>query len=381
MDHRDVRAWLDEAVLEHRRLDEVDCADACGQALRAHLATCPECRGEYIAARTVAEALLAGLAAEWPAAVRASEAWADLSGDEVAGTVDAVASLRLRVSAAAAPPDLRDRTLAYVHAHGATREHISASATLTPAAPEPPAPRMTASPGTAPAGGSLLQRALHHEWPSNPEEVPEPPLELVTIAPARVPDSTGPVSFGVSYELPVTPARPTQPAESTPDRRFMRPGWLVAVAACLVLALLASAVAVGADLAGQRDAARADVTRVGAAAAAVEAVLRDANHQVVQLERPSDGSSGGSIMWSPASGNVVILATALDEPAGTTYRCWVEHGGTRTVLGSMWSTDGLVYWSGALADWGGAIEPGSTVGVSVQAPDGSAGPAVLLGQY
>jgi hypothetical protein len=85
----------------------------------------------------------------------------------------------------------------------------------------------------------------------------------------------------------------------------------------------------------------------------------------------------GSLVFSPETGDLVVVADGLpDPPPGREYGCWVDVNGTRQRVGRMYVSEGVAYWVGqstALVD----LPPGSTFGVSLGDPGGSA-PAVPL---
>ena len=77
-----------------------------------------------------------------------------------------------------------------------------------------------------------------------------------------------------------------------------------------------------------------------------------------QLAGVSDPSSTGRLVYSPATTELVVVATGLTEPApGYEYRCWVEVGGKRERIGRMFFGDELAYWAGAVAGDRRRVEP------------------------
>ena len=105
----------------------------------------------------------------------------------------------------------------------------------------------------------------------------------------------------------------------------------------------------------------------------------DAEH--VQLAGVSDPTLDGSIVYSPGTTQLVVVATGLTQPApGYEYRCWVEVGGQRERIGKMFFGNELAYWAGAVSAIAGTSSP-TTFGVSlvdVSAPTLDSQP-VLLG--
>ena len=89
----------------------------------------------------------------------------------------------------------------------------------------------------------------------------------------------------------------------------------------------------------------------------------DAEH--VQLAGVSDPTLDGSIVYSPGTTELVVVATGLTKPEpGYEYRCWVEVGGKRERIGRMFFGDELAYWAGAVSAVAGVSSP-TTFGVSL----------------
>lgn len=158
-----------------------------------------------------------------------------------------------------------------------------------------------------------------------------------------------------------TPASAAPHANESP-RRSRIPAWAVAVAAALVL-LVGSA----AFLAG-----RADADRYGNAVAALEAVNQatldvsaDPDSRRVALASTDDGSTTGTLLFSPETGKLVVVASDLAlPPAGKEYRCWVVVDGKRTNVGKMFFADELAFWVGDTPEVRG-IPDGTEFGVSL----------------
>jgi len=270
MEHDDIRAALELAAVEPGGLDRLAAGDTGeAAALAGHLAGCAGCMDELTRLRR--------------------------------------ADMLLRpVLATTAPPELRARTLAYVHAMGRERGAQAA------AAPMPAAP---------------------------------------AVAPARRIPAAAP-------------------------RTGRRPAWAAAIAAALVIGLAGGFLLAGgraAPVAGDAAVAFAEVSRESAALLAApdaaQVVLADAA-----------GVARGSVIVAPTAGRMVAVAVGLPDPvAGREYRCWVEVGGSRTRLGTMWLTGSVAWWSGPAA-LPANLGPGARFGVSLVAV-GSAGPGepVLTG--
>ncbi len=200
----------------------------------------------------------------------------------------------------------------------------------------------------------------------------------------------GPTPGATSSIASATPHAESGP--NAPLRRFTRP-WLfrdrqggrplltrrlvtVAAAAAMVVLLLGAG-AVTRDALHQSDVARAQTQDIARVTAALDAILRDPQRQVVSLARP-DGTPGGTAVWSARSGQLVVLSAGLSSPQGGSYHCWVEWAGTRSAGWTMQYADGIAYWTGSTADWG-PILPGSTVGVSLVSASDRTSQTVLTG--
>lgn len=164
------------------------------------------------------------------------------------------------------------------------------------------------------------------------------------------------------------------------------PSWRpIAWVASLAAAVVISAVATGLLLGGRS----AELSREQAAVAALAnltatelRVSAQADAQRVRLVSAVAGGPSGSLLFSPSSGELVVVAAGLTEPAtGREYRCWLDAGGRRTTLGKMLFAGGISYWTG----WADGLDragPGATFGVTLADVAGGslAGTTVLSGQ-
>jgi hypothetical protein len=102
--------------------------------------------------------------------------------------------------------------------------------------------------------------------------------------------------------------------------------------------------------------------------------------QVVALTAtPAGGTASGSLVFSPSSGELVMLARGLSAPAaGAEYGCWVEANGERRRIGTMYpAADGWA-WSGT-APGIASLPPDTTFGVSLVPANGAPGEPVMVG--
>jgi hypothetical protein len=291
MDHAEARELLEIAAVEpggFARLVAGDTPEAA--ALAGHLAGCQACAAEMERLRRSA------------AVIR-----------------DAV---RL-----APPPELRERTLAFVAAVGRPRG----------AAAEAPAGRLDATAtgsstaATAAPGGVGEPDAAHRRFIAGP---PRPSL------------------------------------------------WLASLAAALILAVAGTAFFVGASRDRQIADQVEEINSLRDVAAWTVRVDQQADAHHVALAAATGSGPTGTLLYSPTTTDVVVVATGLTPPpAGMEYRCWVESGGTRQRIGKMFLGAGIAYWVGPVPSLAG-LGAGSTFGVSLVPLSGDpvSGDPVLIGR-
>jgi len=143
-------------------------------------------------------------------------------------------------------------------------------------------------------------------------------------------------------------------------RRFS--AWLAAAAAVIVLIVGSAGFIAG----------RADVDRYGNAVNALEAVNEatldisaDPESRRVVLASTDGGSTTGTLLFSPETSKLVVVASDLAlPPNGKEYRCWVVVDGQRKNVGKMFFADELAYWVGDTPEVS-AIPDGTQFGVSL----------------
>jgi hypothetical protein len=288
MDHETVLETLEIAAAEPGGLDRLMAGDTpTAMAVAGHLAGCPSCTLELERLRRVSDAVRA------------------VVGD-------------------AASPELRDRTLAYVRAHGIPRGAAAAPGATTLAAPAPAAA---------------------------PDPIPIDRSGVPTIASSR-------------------------------GSRRSAFGWIAAVAAAVVLSVVATSVLVGARVDDRLAAQDQAIEDLAAVTTATLHVTSQPDVARVGLESPSGGSTSGTLVYSPSTTDLVVVATGLTDPGpGKEYRCWVIVDGQRQGVGKMFFGGGLAYWVGPSPAVAG-LDGAPTFGVSlVDVPGGpiDADPVLVSG--
>jgi anti-sigma-K factor RskA len=160
----------------------------------------------------------------------------------------------------------------------------------------------------------------------------------------------------------VTEPTPAAAGGGAPRRRPRIPAWVAAAAAAIVLVVGSAGFIAG----------RADVDRYGNAVSALEAVNKatldisaDPESRRVALASTDGGSTTGTLLFSPETSKLVVVASDLAmPPTGKEYRCWVVVDGQRRNVGKMFFADELAYWVGDTPEVS-AIPDGTEFGVSL----------------
>jgi hypothetical protein len=220
------------------------------------------------------------------------------------------------------PPALRERTLAFVREHGVRRPVVT-----------------------------LAQAAA----------MVEPPMLADPTRPAVATPSAEPA--------------PITPLVARAGRRWLVPAtWAASLAAVLVVSVIATA----AFFANAVNEDAADLTRL--ASWSID-IARAPDARQVVLVSPSAGPTAGLLAFVPSSEKLVVSAHDLDfAPAGKEYRCWMEIGGGRKVVGRMHFAGGIAYWVGPVGGLA-ALASGTHFGVTLVDAAGSSidGDPVLVG--
>jgi hypothetical protein len=268
MDHSEVRELLEDAAVEPGGLERLMAGDTPTASIVAgHLAGCADCAEELERLRR------------------------------------SVGLIRPEVQLVP-PPELKERTLAYVAALGRPRG-APAAADAAPA----PAPAQSAAP-------------------------------IATVEPSA------PTAIGARV-------RPS------------RVGWIASLAAALIVAVGGTALVLNANHAATTQALADEVDALGDVARWTLRVDAQPDVRRIELARATGTTTTGSVVFSPSSTELVVVAENLaPATAGHEYRCWVDVDGKRTGIGKMFFGGELAYWVGDVKSVAG-LSPGAKFGVSL----------------
>ncbi len=198
-------------------------------------------------------------------------------------------------------------------------------------------------------------------------EMPPADLRERTIAAVR---AAG-VQRGAAGAAAASATIPNEAHPSVGRRGHRSLGWVAALAASVVLSVVATSLVVSWQL-DQRLATQAQaIDALERVAAATLEVTAEPDVRRVALAG-SDPSLAGSLVFSPSTSQLVVVATGLTPPkAGQEYRCWVERAGQRDRVGKMFFSDDLAFWIGPVPAVEGLLS-GATFGVSLVDASGTA---------
>jgi hypothetical protein len=157
--------------------------------------------------------------------------------------------------------------------------------------------------------------------------------------------------------------------------RPLRLGWVAAVAAALIVAVVVTAVFVQLrnDEALRTQAAIVNgLSRVTVWYLSIEG---EADARRIDLASTSGGPAHGTVELSVHKQQLVVVATDLAAPPGDQQlACWLEINGQRHAIGRMFFGGGLAYWAGDV-ELPATIPAGSRFGVSTPG-----GEPILVGE-
>lgn len=182
----------------------------------------------------------------------------------------------------------------------------------------------------------------------------------------------------------VAPA-PTAVPPVAPPQRARRPGrvplplaWAASIAATAIVTL-----GIGGLLGGPATPAPDPAAALARVTLATLRVEGEPDAERVALVSTTTAGTAGSLVFSPSTGELVVVATDLAlPPEGAEYACWVESAdGERRRVGRMFFGGGIAYWAGPV-DGLDTVEPGDRFGVSLVPAEGDplAAEPVLVGE-
>jgi len=177
------------------------------------------------------------------------------------------------------------------------------------------------------------------------------------------------------------PAAVPASAPDTRGRASRLLPWVASLAAVIALAVAATSFLAVQQMQQQLAAQDRAIGGLEAVTSATLEITGEPDAQRVTLAA-GDADTSGTLLFSPSSTRLVVVATGLDHPpAGQEYRCWVEVGGKRENVGRMFFADDLAFWVGDTPAVSG-VKPGTTFGVSLADLDNPVldAPPVIVGE-
>ncbi len=180
---------------------------------------------------------------------------------------------------------------------------------------------------------------------------------------------------------PAEPATAPATVPETPGRAARLLPWVASIAAVLALAVAGASLVAVQGLSQQVADQNRAIAGLEAVTMGTIEITGEPDAQRVALSS-SDVDTSGSLLFSPGTTQLVVVATGLDRPpTGQEYRCWLEVAGKRENVGRMFFGDDLAFWVGdtpAVSEVG----PGTTFGVSLADLDSPAidAPPVIVGE-
>lgn len=223
--------------------------------------------------------------------------------------------------------------------------------------------------------------AAASDAPAAPE-APETPEAEGVLTPLHAPDRLRARTLAaIRMEKRVAPEAP-EPLAPTPLPTVVSKAGIsrreqltrVLAAAAVIVALAAGGFAVRTQL--DLNQARSESAEVTGVTSTLDRILTASPHWVTPL-RAADGAPGGTLAWSRTE--LVVLVSGLAAPGpGEEYRCWVEQGGSRTIVGELSFNGSTAYWAGSMTGWAVDFAPGAQFGVALFGSSGSPAPPALV---
>jgi hypothetical protein len=170
----------------------------------------------------------------------------------------------------------------------------------------------------------------------------------------------------VGRARPVAPvAPPSEVVAQQPERRISGAAWGLAAAAILVFAIGLTWTIAGLVRDDTITHQSREIAALGQLTAWQLRIDARPDAERVLLAGAGDDAPLGSLAFSPASQEIVVTVTGLEEPhSGNEYRCWVTVDGERKRMGKMYFTADVAFWVGRVPILD-EVEQGATFGVSL----------------
>lgn len=142
----------------------------------------------------------------------------------------------------------------------------------------------------------------------------------------------------------------------------------IGVAAALAALIFVTGAALGGPLGIAPPAPSGSGQEEGAAfvSAAVDRVLAQPAHQIVELQDAS-GSRSGTLLFDDSTRELVVVSRTLrPAPADAEYGCYVERDGEWTRIGRMVEYEGISWWVGELIEPPDGGRPGDRFVVALE---------------
>ena len=174
----------------------------------------------------------------------------------------------------------------------------------------------------------------------------------------------------VPVALPVAVAAGSVTGSQSAGRGRPVVTWVASLAAAVVLSVIATTAIIGWRLDDRLAAQDAAIEGLAEVTTATLQVTAEPDVTRVGLASPSGAGVSGTLVFSPSTTDLVVVADGLTEPeSGMEYRCWVAVDGDREGIGKMFFGGGLAYWVGPSPAVAG-LEGEATFGVSLVSLEG-----------
>jgi hypothetical protein len=193
--------------------------------------------------------------------------------------------------------------------------------------------------------------------------------------------ATTSVAEPVAVPVAVAATPPPSPSPAVARTRPSILPWVASMAAAVLLSVVASSLIIGARVDEQLAAQDRAIAGLETVTSATLAITAEPDAERVSLVS-SDGSPSiyGSLLFSPSTTELVVVADGLTEPpAGQEYRCWLVVDGVRQDVGKMFFADDLAFWAGDTPEVA-ALDDDTAFGVSltqVDTPSLDADPVIV----